>query len=90
MTAAAGGAACVFLLVAGAASAAGGVHVVRSGESLATIAERELGDRALWPELYRANRDRIKDPSRIFPGQELTLPEPARPPAPRTAAEEDE
>ena len=58
------------------ASAEGKVHVVRPGESLATIARSELGDLALWPVLYRANRDRIKDPTRIYPGQELAIPEP--------------
>jgi nucleoid-associated protein YgaU len=71
-------AACVaaLLLAATAASAEGRVHVVRPGESLSTIARSELGDLALWPVLYRANRDRIKDPARIYPGQELTIPEP--------------
>ena len=64
------------LLAATGASAEGKVHVVRPGESLATIAQAELGDIALWPVLYRANRDRIKDPARIYPGQELTIPEP--------------
>ena len=64
------------LLAATGASAEGKVHVVRAGESLATIAHGELGDIALWPVLYRANRDRIKDPARIYPGQELTIPEP--------------
>jgi nucleoid-associated protein YgaU len=71
-------AACVAaaLLAATGASAEGKLHVVRAGESLATIAKSELGDIALWPVLYRANRDRIKDPTRIYPGQELTIPEP--------------
>ncbi len=64
------------LLAAAGASAAGKLHVVRAGESLSTIAKSELGDIALWPILYRANRDRIKDPARIYPGQELTIPEP--------------
>jgi nucleoid-associated protein YgaU len=64
------------LLAAAGASAEGKLHVVQPGESLATIAQDELGDIALWPLLYRANRDRIKDPARIYPGQELTIPEP--------------
>ena len=71
-------AACVaaLWLAATGASAEGKVHVVRAGESLSTIARSELGDLALWPVLYRANRDRIKDPTRIYPGQELAIPEP--------------
>jgi nucleoid-associated protein YgaU len=64
------------LLAATGASAETEVHVVRRGETLATIAKERLGDVALWPVLYRANRDRIKDPARIYPGQELTIPEP--------------
>ncbi len=73
------------LLAATSASAEGKLHVVRPGESLATIAEQQLGDRALWPVLYKANRDRIKDPARIYPGQELSIPEPGGPS--RSAAE---
>jgi len=64
------------LLAATSASAEGKLHVVRAGETLATIARSELGDIALWPVIYRANRDRIKDPARIYPGQRLTIPEP--------------
>jgi nucleoid-associated protein YgaU len=77
-------------LAATGASAEAEVHVVRPGESLSMIAKDRLGDIALWPVLYRANRDRIKDPARIYPGQELTIPqpgsegfhEPEAPPAP--------
>ena len=71
-------AACVaaLLMAATGAGAEGKLHEVRPGESLAVIAGRELGDPLLWPVLYRANRDRIKDPTRIYPGQELTIPEP--------------
>ncbi len=63
------------LLAATSAGAEDKLHVVQPGESLATIAEQQLGDRALWPLLYKANRDRIKDPARIYPGQELSIPE---------------
>jgi nucleoid-associated protein YgaU len=50
------------------------VHEVRTGESLAAIAHEKLGEAALWPALYRANRDQIRDPSRIHPGQKLAIP----------------
>jgi nucleoid-associated protein YgaU len=66
----------VLWLAATGASAEDRLHVVKPGESLASIAESELGDRALWTVLYKANRDRIKDPARIYPGQELSIPEP--------------
>ncbi len=69
------------------AAAAPPTVVVERGDTLAKIAERTLGDAALWPVLYRANRDRIKDPARVYPGQELTVP-PAEevPEAPRDEA----
>ncbi len=54
-------------------------HEVQAGETLWSIAELALGDASLWPAIYRANRDRIKDPRRVYPGQRLTIPEvPAR------------
>ncbi len=52
-----------------------GVHVVRQGETLSKIAAATLGNGALWPALYRANRDQIKDPARLYPGQKLSIPE---------------
>ena len=61
----------------GAAAGAGEerVHVVREGESLSQIAARLGGDPACWPVIYRANRDQIKDPAHLHPGQRLTIPE---------------
>ena len=48
-----------------------GVHVVEPGETLWQIA----ADAYRWPELYRANRDQIKDPSLLYPGQRLAIPD---------------
>jgi len=50
------------------------LHEVRDGETLVTIAAETLGDPALWPALYRANRDQIRDPARLYPGQKLAIP----------------
>jgi len=49
---------------------------VGSGENLYSIAARTsiYGEGLLWPLLYRANRDQIKDPQQIFPGQILSVP----------------
>jgi nucleoid-associated protein YgaU len=85
----------LLLLAASGARAEERLHVVQPGESLASIAEQELGDKMLWPLVYKANRDRIKDPARIYPGQELTIPAPgdgARgvTPAPEKDPEDDE
>lgn len=48
---------------------------VAPGDTLWSIAASAMGDGTLWPALYRANRDRIKDPARIYPGQRLAVPE---------------
>ena len=49
---------------------------VHSEESLWTIAARKeiYGDPLLWPLIYKANRDQIKDPQRVYPGQTLNIP----------------
>jgi nucleoid-associated protein YgaU len=49
-------------------------HTVRPGETLWDIAALTVGDPTLWPALYRANRDQIKDPAVLYPGQTLTIP----------------
>ncbi len=68
-------AAALGLSAAGTAAAApGNLYEVLPGESLWTIAARTVGDPTLWPALYRANRDQIKDPSVLYPGQKLTIP----------------
>ena len=47
---------------------------VARGESLWDIAARIYGDANLYLRLYHANRERIRDPDRIFPGMTLSLP----------------
>ncbi|AJE03430.1 LysM peptidoglycan-binding domain-containing protein [Geobacter pickeringii] len=51
-------------------------HTVKRGETLPQIAAQSdvYGDVSLWPLLYRANRDQIRDPRRIWPGQVLRIP----------------
>jgi nucleoid-associated protein YgaU len=72
------------ILVAGlglarAGPAQEGVHVVAQGETLWQIAAALTGNPHRWPELYRANRDQIKDPSLLYPGQRLAIPDLASP-----------
>jgi len=50
-------------------------YTVVKGDSLSKIAKRVYGKASLWPKIYEANRDQIKDPDLIFPGQLLRLPE---------------
>ena len=49
---------------------------VQAGESLADISARPevYDDSDLWPLIYKANRDQIKDPREIFVGQNLVIP----------------
>jgi nucleoid-associated protein YgaU len=51
-------------------------YIVNEGETLWLIAARNeiYADPLLWPLLYKANRDQIKDPAHIFPGQQLNIP----------------
>jgi nucleoid-associated protein YgaU len=56
-------------------AATGRTYVVVSGDSLSKIAKRQYGDAQQWPRIYEANRNVIKDPDLIYPGQELRIPE---------------
>jgi len=58
----------------GASSTATRIYVVVSGDSLSKIAKREYGDANKWKQIFEANRDIIKDPNLIHPGQKLKLP----------------
>jgi nucleoid-associated protein YgaU len=49
-------------------------YVVQSGDSLSKIAERFYGDASLYNKIFEANRDILKDPNKIFPGQKLRIP----------------
>lgn len=52
------------------------VYTVHRGESLPQIAAKAdiYNDSSLWPLIYRANRDQIRDPRQLWPGQVLKIP----------------
>jgi nucleoid-associated protein YgaU len=52
----------------------GKTYIVVKGDSLSKIAKREYGDANKWRTIYEANKDLIKDPDLIYPGQELKVP----------------
>ncbi len=52
-----------------------GLYTVQVKDDLVTISEKKLGESARWKEIYNANRDIIKNPTLIFPGQKLRIPE---------------
>lgn len=47
-------------------------YEVKSGDSLSKIAKKYPGK--TWQEIYEANKDVIKDPNVIYPGQKLRIP----------------
>jgi len=58
----------------GSSSTATKIYEVVSGDSLSKIAKREYGNANDWPRIFEANKDIIKDPNKIFPGQKLKIP----------------
>ncbi|RMF68148.1 MAG: peptidoglycan-binding protein LysM [Calditrichaeota bacterium] len=49
-------------------------YTVKSGDSLSKIAKHYYGDYKRYPVIFEANREVIKDPDLIFPGQVLRIP----------------
>lgn len=54
-----------------APEAAANTYTVQSGDNLSKIGAK-YG--VSWNAIFEANRDKLKDPDKIFPGQELTIP----------------
>ena len=50
------------------------MYTIVSGDSLSKIAKREYGNANDWPRIFEANKDILKDPNKIFPGQKLRIP----------------
>ena len=49
-------------------------YVVKKGDSLWKIAGKVYHNPLKWPKIYKANKDKIKNPNRIHPGQVLIIP----------------
>jgi len=58
----------------GSSSTAPSTYTVKSGDSLSKIAKHVYGDANKWHAIFEANRDTIKNPDLIHPGDVLTLP----------------
>jgi LysM repeat protein len=48
-------------------------YTVKPGDYLILIAKKELGDGNKWKDIYNLNKDQIKDPNLIYPGQVFKL-----------------
>lgn len=55
----------------GVGTSSGATYTVQSGDSLSKIGSK-YG--VSWQSIFEANRDKLDDPDKIFPGQELTIP----------------
>ena len=49
-------------------------YTVVAGDTLSKIAKREYGDASKWHRIYDANKDTIKNPDLIYPGQTFKIP----------------
>ena len=51
-------------------------YKVKKGETLVDISQRReiFNDKYMWPLIYKANRDQMRDPQVVFPGQILSIP----------------
>ena len=51
-------------------------YTVVRGDCLWNIAKKQMfyGNGFAWPNIYKANRDKIKNPNLIFPKQVFTIP----------------
>ncbi len=58
----------------GSSSTATKIYEVKPGDSLSKIARKEYGDANKWPRIFEANQDILKDPNKIYPGQQLKIP----------------
>lgn len=56
------------------APAASEFYTIQSGDSLSKIAKQYYGDAMKYPMLFEANREVIKHPDKIYPGQKIRIP----------------
>jgi len=59
------------------AAASGTTYTVKPGDTLSKIAQQHLGDAKAYMTIFEANKDQLKDPDKIFPGQVLKIPQAA-------------
>jgi LysM repeat protein len=50
------------------------IHKVVSGDTLSKIAKKYYGKANEYMKIFEANKDKLKDPDKISPGQDLIIP----------------
>ena len=58
----------------GTASAPMKSYTVQKGDTLSKIAKNFYGEANEYKKIFEANKDQLKDPDKIQPGQELKIP----------------
>jgi len=53
----------------------GRTYTIKKGDSLSKIAKQFYGDAKQWNKIFEANKDAIKNPDLIFPGQVIKIPD---------------
>jgi len=59
---------------AAAATPAAKTYTVKAGDTLSAIAKEHLGSAGAYMKIFELNKDVLKDPDKIKPGQVLRLP----------------
>lgn len=49
-------------------------YIIQKGDTLSKIAKQYYGDANKYPRIFEANREVIKNPDLIFPGQKIRIP----------------
>ncbi|MBN1634408.1 MAG: LysM peptidoglycan-binding domain-containing protein [Ignavibacteria bacterium] len=52
----------------------GNTYTVKSGDTLSGIAKQFYGNANKYMDIFNANKDKLSDPNKIYPGQELIIP----------------
>jgi len=55
-------------------STAGRTYTVKPGDTLSKIAKEMYGNPNQYQKIFDANRDQLRDPNQIRPGQQLKIP----------------
>jgi nucleoid-associated protein YgaU len=62
------------LTVAQGTSPAASLYEVKAGDTLSKIAKSVYGDANAYGKIFEANKPMLKDPDKIYPGQQLRIP----------------
>jgi len=49
-------------------------YTIKAGDTLSKIAKEHYGNAQKYNEIFEANREVIKDPNKIYPGQQIRIP----------------